>query len=87
MGLSVAINRRFVAHRDAVHTSGSVAVAGRIKKRKGIDTASAATRAAPTASARGKATTVLPLTANQRHRVTAAERTRPGTVLTGIKSQ
>jgi len=87
MGLAAAKDRRPVAHPNTVRTPDSVAVAGRIKKRKGIDTASAATRAAPTASARGKATTVLPLTANQRHRVTAAERTRPGTVLTGIKSQ
>jgi len=87
MGLSVAINRRFVAHRDAVHTSGSVAVAGRQNKIKGNDTASASTRAAPMASVRAKRTGALPLTVTQRHHATAAERTRPDAVLIGIPSQ
>jgi len=87
MGLAAAKDRRSVAHPKTVRTPESVAVAGRTKERKGNDTASAATRAAPMASARAKATTVLPHTATQRHRVTAAERTRPGTVLIGIQSQ
>jgi len=87
MGLAAAKDRRPVAHPNTVRTPDSVAVAGRIKKRKGNDTASAATRAAPMASARAKARTVLPLTTIQRHRVTAAERTRPSTVLIGIQRQ